>query len=214
MSTSAPSVDPARPIIVGRSSSHFTRVLRLFAEECGVPYDFRVVPSLLSLDAADYGGNPGLRLPNLVTAAGTAFGSLPCCRLVERMRREPIRMLWPEQTPSLLPANALELTVQAMSTEVSLILVEAAGGHTSRYGEKLRVALAGMVAWLDTNLPEVLGQLPLRDLSYFELALFCLVDHLEFREVMSMARYARLCAFRERFAERPAAVATAFMFDT
>ena len=52
---------PIKPVdqctIIGRSSSHFTRVTRIFAAELGVPYTLQVVPDLLSCDAADYGGN-------------------------------------------------------------------------------------------------------------------------------------------------------------
>jgi glutathione S-transferase len=185
----------------------------MFAEECGVHYDFQVVSSLLAVESDDYGGNPGLRLPNLVTSDGAAFGSLPGCRLIASMRPEPVQMVWPEQTPPLLASNAMELTVQAMSTEVSLIMVSATGGDSSRYAEKLRAALVGMIAWLDQNISDALIQLPACDLSYLELSLFCLVDHLEFRDVMSIEPYRHLRAFRDRFAERPSATATPFTFD-
>jgi hypothetical protein len=129
------------------------------------------------------------------------------------LRTKPLRMVWPEQTQLLLASNALELAVQAMSTEVSLIMVTATGGDGSGYANKLRAALGGMVAWLDLNLTEALTQLPERDLSYLELALFCLIEHLEFRDVLPLEPYRNLRAFRERFAERPSAVATPFRFD-
>lgn len=207
------SAQPARPRIVGRSSSHFTRVLRMFAEECGIPYDFQVVRNLLTVDAAEYGGNPGLRLPNLVTAEGVIFGSLPGCRFILSLSAEPPRVVWPEQTPPLLAVNALELTLQAMSTEVSLIMVTTTGGDSSNYAGKLRAALASMVNWLDQNLSEALQQLPPRDLSYLEVSLFCLADHLEFRNILSLEPYDRLRAFRDRFAQRRSAMATPFEFD-
>ncbi len=213
MTTSNPT-HPARPRIVGRSSSHFTRVVRLFAEECGVAYDFQIVESLLALDPADYGGNPGLRLPTLVTRDGPTFGSLPSCRRIASMCSHPLRMVWPEQSPPLLASNAMELAAQAMSTEVSLIMVTATAGDASRYADKLRAALVGMLEWLDQHLVDALLQLPSRDLSYLELSLFCLVDHLEFRDVTSIGPYPRLCAFRDEFAERPSATATPFEFDT
>jgi hypothetical protein len=122
----------ARPQIVGRSSSHFTRVLRMFAEECGVSYDFQVVNSRFAEDPSDYGGNPGLRLPNLITTDGTTFGSLPGCRLISSLCAEPLQMVWPEQTPPLVASNAMELAVQGTSTKVSLIMVAATGSDSSR----------------------------------------------------------------------------------
>ena len=53
--------------IVGRSSSHFTRLVRLFALELGVAYEFAPVYDLSSLDARDYAGNPALKLPSAGT---------------------------------------------------------------------------------------------------------------------------------------------------
>jgi glutathione S-transferase len=210
-----PAVNPVTastlPRIVGRSSSHFTRVVRLFAEECAVRYDFQVVPSLLSEDAAVYGGNPGLRVPTLVTARGPLFGSLGSCRALASLANRPPRMVWPESTALGVAANALELSLQAMSTEVTLIMTSATA---SPYATKLRTALEGMLGWLEASVLDALEALPERDLSYLELSLFCLLDHLEFREVMVLDRHDQLRRFRDRFAERPSAAATRFRFDS
>lgn len=208
-----PQMPPERPRLFGRSSSHFTRVVRLFAEECGAPYELVVVPSLLADDAAAYGGNPGLRLPNLLTAQGAVFGSLGSCRALARHATRPLRMIWPEATPAPLAANALELTVQAMSSEVSWIMLTSTGGEASGYASKLRIALQGMLGWLERDLDAALAALPERELSYLELSLFCLLEHLEFRKVLPLEPYPRLSVFRERFARRPSAQATAFEFD-
>lgn len=202
-----------RPRLFGRSSSHFTRVVRLFAEECSAPYELVVVPSLLADEAAAYGGNPGLRLPNLLTREGPVFGSLGSCRALARTATRPLRMIWPEATPAPLAANALELTVQAMSTEVSWIMLTSTGGEGNGYAGKLRTALEGMLGWLEREVEPALAALPERELSYLELSLFCLIEHLEFRKVSSLAPYPRLSAFRERFGLRPAAQATSFRFD-
>jgi hypothetical protein len=201
------------PRIVGRSSSHFTRVLRLFAEECAVRCDFQVVPNLLSEEAAAYGGNPGLRVPTLITAQGPIFGSLGGCRALAPLASRSLRMVWPEATPLGVAANALELSLQAMSTEVALIMATATGAAASPYALKSRTALAGLLGWLECNVLEALAALPERDLSYLELSLFCLIDHLEFREVMVLDQHERLRSFRELFAERPSATATRFRFD-
>jgi len=209
-----PATASTLPRIVGRSSSHFTRVVRMFAEECAVRYDFQVVPSLLSEDAAVYGGNPGLRVPSLVTARGPIFGSLASCRALAPLASRPLRMVWPESTALGVAANALELSLQAMSTEVTLIMTSATGAAAAPYATKLRTALAGMLGWLEGSVLDALEALPERDLSYLELSLFCLVEHLEFREVMLLDRHDQLRRFRDQFAERPSAAATRFRFDS
>jgi glutathione S-transferase len=201
------------PRIVGRSSSHFTRVVRMFAEEASVPYELQIVPSLVSPDAGSYGGNPGLRLPNMITDRGVVFGSLGSCRALESLAAEPPRMVWPEDTSAGLAANALELTLQAMATEVTLIMLTATDSKPSAYAEKLRSALNGMVAWLDANVADALAALPDRQLSYLELTLFCLTEHLEFRKVMPLDGYDSLIRFRRGYGERPSAMATSYRFD-
>jgi glutathione S-transferase len=199
--------------IVGRSSSHFTRVVRIFAEELAVPCELQVVPSLLSTDASSYGANPGLRLPNLIVPNGPpVFGCLGGCRALAELSGRTLRIVWPEDLTSRLARNAHELTLQCMATEVSLIMLGTSGDAQS-YAEKLGVALEGMLEWLNEHVDEVVNVLPPRDLCFFEISLFCLVEHLPFRGVRSLEPYARLCRFRDRFAERPSAVATRFRFD-
>jgi hypothetical protein len=202
------------PRIVGRSSSHFTRVVRIFAEEAAVPHEFQVVPSLVSQDAGSYGGNPGLRLPNLLTGEGPVFGSLGSCRALGALAPERPLMVWPEAAPSALATNALELTLQAMSTEVTLIMLSVTGSEPSAYADKLRSALSGMMGWLDAHIVDALAALPERQLSYLELTLFCLIDHLEFRQVVPLAGHDHLIHFRNSFSERPSALATVYRFDT
>ena len=65
--------------LYGRSSSHFTRIPRIFAAELGVDVEFHLIRNLLSADADDYGGNPALKMPTLQTDSGLWFGSLPIC---------------------------------------------------------------------------------------------------------------------------------------
>jgi glutathione S-transferase len=199
--------------IVGRSSSHFTRVVRIFAEECEVPCELQLVPSLLASDADVYGGHPGLRVPTLLTAEGPVFGSLPSCRALASLATRAVDMVWPEHTRAPLAVNALELAVQAMSTEVTWIMTTTARGESSPYALKSQAALKGMLSWLDAHVDEALNSLPTRDLSYLELSLFCLVDHLEFRKVTTIEEYPHLVRCRDAFAERPSARATPFRFD-
>lgn len=206
-----------KPTIVGRSSSHFTRATRIFADELGVEHSFEVVRDLLSLEPRDYAGNPALKLPILRTAEGAVwFGSLPICRELARRSSRGLRLVWPEPLDQPLLANAHELTVQAMGTEVALILANAAGRAAGGADlGKMRESLSNTMAWLDGQLPEILAALPPeRDLSYLEVTLFCLTTHLPFREVLATDGYRNLTGFCETFAARPSARATPFRFDS
>lgn len=205
----------AKPVLVGRSSSVFTRVARIFAIELGVDHAFRVVPDLLASEAESYGGNPALKLPTLLGSNGSWFGSLPICRQLARLSRRAPHLVWPEALVEPVLANAQELTVQAMTTEVAIIMArQGAHDDNSAYQRKLGQSLQSSLAWLEEHVSE-LGSLPTnRDLSYLEVTLFCLVTHLEFREVLPTAGYRRLDEFRRAFAERSSAAATAYHYDT
>ena len=210
-----PLVAMAKPVLVGRSSSVFTRVARIFAIELGVDHAFRVVPDLLASEAASYGGNPALKLPTLLTPSGTWFGSLPICRELARLSRRTPELVWPEALVDPVLANAQELTVQAMTTEVAIIMAKhGAHDESSAYQRKLRQSLERSMAWLEEHVGELGHGLPReRDLSYLEVALFCLVTHLEFREVLPMAGYRGLDEFSRAFAERSSAAATLYHYD-
>lgn len=208
------------PTLFGRSSSHFTRVARIVAAELEVAYAFRVVPSLLSADPSDYGGNPALRLPVLHTAEGEWFGALNICRALEH---ESIavgagpraRIVWPEELTVSRTANAQELTLQAMSTEVALIMARLAKADESAANlAKQRNSLERMLAWLEAHADEALAALPAqRSVSFLEVTLFCLVEHLDFREILPTAPYRALGDFCRRFGARTSAQATPFRFD-
>lgn len=211
-------MDAFTPTLIGRSSSSFTRITRVFAAELGVAYGFRVVPDLTSLEAADYGGHPALKLPALEAPEGTWFGSLNICRALAR-RTPARRIVWPEALIEPITANAQELTLSAMSTEVTLIMSslggEAEGPRAmSPHTAKMQKSLVDTLAWLDSHVERVLAALPAeRELSYLEVALFCLVTHLLFRSVVPVDPYPRLRTFIQRFDERPSAEQTAYRFD-
>jgi glutathione S-transferase len=208
-STSAPELT-----LIGRSSSHFTRVTRIFALELGLEPALRVVPNLASASASDYGGNPALRIPALVAPSGTWFGALNVCRELVRQARSELRVIWPEALDRPLLANVQELTVQAMSTGVSLIMGSLDGAELPEaHREKLSTSLRGSLTWLDQNVDAALDQLPPRDLSFLEVTLFCLLTHLEFRPLLPVREYTRLQQFCARFAQRESARATPFRFD-
>jgi len=207
--------------IVGRSSSHFTRVTRIFAAELGVAHSFRVVPDLLSNDTVDYGGNPSLKLPALATPRGTWFGTLSICRELarvasrERGAQEPKRIVWPEDLVEPLSANAQELVLQAMATEVVLVMSRVGGAsEATPYTDKMRRSLTNTLAWLDDHVAAALAVLPAsRDLCFLETTLFCLVTHLEFRQMLPALPCPALDAFCRRFSARASARETAYRFD-
>jgi glutathione S-transferase len=189
-------------------------VTRIFALEFGLEPALRVVPSLASASASDYGGNPSLRVPALLAPSGTWFGALSVCRELMRHAAMARRVIWPEALDRALLANAQELTVQAMSTEVSLIMGSLSGAELpAAHRDKLAASLRGSLSWLDENIDAVLDLLPRRDLSFLEVTLFCLVTHLEFRSLLPTQDYERLQEFCARFAERESARATPFRFD-
>jgi len=205
----------ARPVIIGRSSSHFTRVARIFAAEMQVDYSFRVVRDLMSSNPEDYGGNPALKIPSLQTPRGVWFGSLNVCRELWRRSSPRPRVVWPEDPDEPLLANAQELVLQAMSTEVALIMGKLSGtSDSSAHQAKMRTSLVNMLSWLEENARPVLAALPQpRDLSYLEVTLFCLVTHLEFRGVLPTASYFELNKFCQQFSTRASVGETTYRFD-
>lgn len=202
--------------IVGRPSSHFTRVARLFAEELGLDYELELVRDLMSCDSSDYAGNPALRLPVLKTRDAAWFGALNICRELARRSTRRLRVVWPEHLEKPLLANAQELTLQGMATEVGLIMGALGGtAETNPHAVKLRTSLTNTLSWLDAALPEVLASLPAeRDLSFLEASLFCFVEHLAFREVLPIDGYKNLVEHCAGFRARPSAAKTPYRFQT
>ena len=206
----------ATSTIIGRSSSSFTRVARIFAEELSVTGALEVVRDLKSLDALDYGGNPALKVPSLRTPEATWFGALNICRVLARLSPRRPRIVWPEELEEPLLANFQELVLHAMSAEVGLIMSDTAEPTSdSVHRVKLTKSLTNSLSWLDAHVHTALAALPpARDLSFLEVTLFCLVTHLDFRKVLSTAPYLELTAFHRAFGERPACASTEYRFDT
>jgi hypothetical protein len=204
----------AKPVIFGRSSSHFTRVARIFAFEYRVDHSFIIVRDLMSEDLGDYGGNPALLMPTLRVGQTSWFGALNICRELARISRISLRVAWPEHYQQPLLANAQELTLQAMSTEVALIMARLAGDATSPHARKLERSLTNSMWWLEQHATRVLHALPVaRDLSFLEVTLYCLATHLAFREVLPAESFDGLNSFCQHFAVRPSIAETPFRFD-
>jgi glutathione S-transferase len=200
--------------LTGRSSSHFTRVARIYAAELEVPHDFHVVHAIASTTPGVFADNPALRVPSLSTPEGTWFGSLNVCR--ELARRSPVDALlvWPEDLSEPLTANAQELTLEGMSAEVTVVMGRLAGLSDEHPAlEKPFARFRGAAAWLEANLEGALARLPERRLSFLEVSAFCFVTHLEFRELAKLDPFPKLRAFAAAFAARSAAERTPYRFD-
>jgi len=199
----------------GRSSSHFTRIPRMFAAELELALDFHPIRDVMSVDPEHYGGHPALKLPTLATDSGTWYGALPICRELARRSELSLDILWPEDLDRAIASNAQELVSVAMATEVALIMGGSGGVPADNaHAAKQRASLIGAMAWLEQNWERALDTLPAeRDLSVLEVSLFCLVEHLEFRKVLPLDPYPALLAFAGRYGRRSSARATPYVFD-
>jgi glutathione S-transferase len=201
-------------VLVGRSSSHYTRTARLFALELGVAHTFRPVLDITSADAATYAGNPALKIPVLVDGGGALFGTENICRELARRSAAPARAVLRGDVADRRVANAEEMTLHAMASEVVLIMAKISGGDERAAGPKVRRSLENALAYLDANADAALAALPAdRALSFLEASLFSVVTHLPFRQVMDVSAYARLQAFCAGFAARESARQTEYRFD-
>ncbi|WP_244754162.1 glutathione S-transferase family protein [Rhodanobacter sp. B2A1Ga4] len=203
------------PRITGRSSSHFTRLVRVFALELGVACEFAPVYDLASLDARDYAGNPALKLPVLTKDGTTVFGAENICRVLAEFAPAQRRIVWPEDVRELQARNAQELIWHAMQAQVQLGFGTQVAQlpADSIYFAKAAAGLRNALQWLDERLLPVIATLPPRDLSLLEASLFCLVEHLAFRVTVPLAPYGHLAAFAREFGERASARHTAYCFD-
>lgn len=200
-------------VLVGRSSSHFTRVARIFAIELGVAHAFRPVFDITSLDAAVYAHNPALKVPILVDERGPLFGTENICRELVRRSGGASKVALRGDVADRVVANVEELALHVMSAEVSLITAKIAG-NAALAPPKVRRSIENSLRYIGENLDDALSALPAdRALSFVEVALFCVVTHLPFREILDVTPFERLGDFCRRFGERDSARATEYRFD-
>lgn len=197
--------------LVGRSSSHFTRTARLFALELEVPHDFRPVLDLTTTDPAAYAGNPALKIPVLIDEAGALFGTENVCRALARRSGRAARVVLRGDIAARVVANAEEMVLHAMTADVNLVMASVAKQDAPL---KVRRGLENSLAFLDAHWEAVVAALPPdRLLSFVEAALYCLMTHLPFRQVMDPTGYPRLVAHCQAFGLRASARTTAYRFD-
>jgi glutathione S-transferase len=200
-------------VLHGRSSSHFTRVARIFALELDVPHTFRAVLDITSLDTASYAGNPTLKVPIWIDEHGPLFGTENICRELARRSSKAASCLLRGASSDRLVANAEELVLHVMSAEVNIIVAKLAGNAT--VPAKVTSSIENSLDALDERLDALLARLPPdRALSFVEVALFCVVTHLPFRQVLDTSRWKQLTVFTQRFGERASARDTEYRFDT
>lgn len=201
--------------LYGRSSSHYTRLTRIFALEAGVEVDHAHTP-LTSLEAEAYGGHPALKLPVLHVGAEHVYGAENICRRLVRSSPRGLNVVWPETLQGADFTNAQELVWGAMQAQVQLVLgLQVAGlPADSPYFIKTRAGLHGALDWLDGRIEEILAKLPERDISLLETSLYCLVEHLVFRNSVEPAGYCRLMNFCAVFGRRASAQATPYRVDS
>jgi glutathione S-transferase len=204
--------------LTGRSGSHFTRVARMVAHELAVPLELDVLHDLLSVDAADFGGHPGLKIPTLHVGDLSVFGTDNICRKLALLagRADDPRVVLSQHVSSDLVRNAQELVWQAMAAQVELVLGVRVGRlpAESAFFAKARLGLLGSLSWLDARLDRVLAALPApRDFSVFEVTLCCLIEHIDFRPSVPLDDFPTLREFTRGFAARDSARRTVFCRD-
>ncbi len=216
---------PSSPVVftpplrlTGRSSSHFTRVATIFAQELQIPYEFEVVSDLTSLDAASFGGHPALKIPTLHVGDSVLFGTNNICQRLAEIagRSQDPRVVLSHQTSSDLVRSAQELVWHAMSAQVQLAvgLQFAKLPADNIFFTKARAGMLGAIAWVEERLDQILEGLPApRALSTFEVTLFCLAEHLVFRPTLSLDPFPQIRRFAATYALRESAQSTVFRFD-
>jgi glutathione S-transferase len=213
------SPDALPPIqVFGRRSSLFTRIAMVFAEELRVPWRLVHIPDMTSLDTAAYGGSPALKLPVLRIGEEMVLGTENICRRLAALAtaQRPVNVVWPEQLPDAPYRNAQELVWHCAQAQVQLAMGTMISGLPAEnvYFLKARTGIENSLAWLDAHLDELITGLPVeRDVSLFEVSLFCLMEHLVFRPTVQVAPNSRLEAFVTAFAQRASARSTVYRLE-
>lgn len=202
-------------VIIGRQSSHYTRVVRMLAIELGVAVELEPIHDLLSQDPAVFAGNPALKLPALRVDGDVVWGSVNACRALARMSAAgEDGVSWPEQARSPRLMNAHELVTHAMAAQVEVVFHEIVSRRApDDASRKRRASLVNTLAWLDRELDAVRAELPPGRIALLELQLFCLLEHLPFRNPMDLSGWPALVAFADAWRQRPSARATPYRFD-
>ena len=203
--------------IVGRRGSHFTRMVRIVAHELGVDYELVPIYDMKQLDAEAYADNPALKLPILRRGNVSLFGALNICRALAEAAGATTQVAWPEDRSEALARNAQELVWHGMSAQVQLIVGTVLGKLPADniFFVKTRTGLEGSLRWLDTNLAALhVDRGAQRRISIFDVSLFCLIEHVRWRETVAIDGCERLIAWAGDYSARPSARDTVYAIDT
>jgi glutathione S-transferase len=205
---------PSSLILIGRQSSHYTRLVRIVAAELGVSLTLAPVFNLLSEDPAQFGGNPALKLPVLRHGDDSIYGALAICRYLETLAQASPPIVWPEHRREPLRLNAHELLAHLMAVQVEVVFHEfVAQRPPDAASRKRRQSLLNCLDWFERHLDALLATTPPGAIDILQVGLFCLLDHLPFRNPIDLSHCPRLCAFTSSFSERESARATPYRFD-
>lgn len=206
---------PPRIEIIGRQSSHYTRQVRMLAHELAIEYALQPVHDLMSEDPAVFGGNPALKLPAVRQGDTVVWGSLNACRWLARQTDDgTARVFWPEQAGSARCMNAHEVLAHAMAVQVEVVFHEIVSKRPPDAASlKRRASLMQCLSWLDRHSHDVREGFPSGKIAIFDLGLFCLLEHLPFRNPIDLSSMPQLTAFAHAFGARPSAQATPYRFD-
>jgi hypothetical protein len=184
----------------------------MFAFDAGAPYEFLPILDMRDLEPAVYGGHPALKLPVLQIGDQPLFGSENICRWLIAHAKTPRTVLWGEDLPGPDYANAQELVWQCMNAQVQIIMATRIFGLPvdQPYLDKLRTGMAGGLGWLDDQIDSLLERMPPHDISLLEHSLFCLFEHIRFRQTIEVELFTRIRQFADGIRPRPSAVATTF----
>lgn len=206
------------PELVGRRTSHFTRVPLLLAEVLRVSCRLTPIADMRALDPAVYAGNPALKLPVLRDGGEVVFGCLNICRALAAHTKadRSVHVVWPEDLHDSLSRNAQELVWHCMASQVQLVMgtLICKLPVDNTFFAKIRAGMEGSLEWLDRHLARIIPILPpRRGISILETTLFCLIEHLSFRPTVPLAAYRSLNDFVALFGTREAARATTYCID-
>ena len=172
---------------------------------------------LTSVEAADYGGSPALKVPVLLDASQPdepwLIGTENICVHLVRLSGKRASVVMRGDVQERVVLNAEELTLHVMQSEVALIMAKIAG-DARLAPPKVSRSIENSLSHLDRTIDAALAALPEgRAFSWLEVSLFSLLRHLPFREVMGIDAYPRLVAFAGAFEARESARATGFRYD-
>ena len=178
--------------LIGSTTSPYVRRIRILMDE--EPYEF------INLDIYGEGrdelrrNNPALKIPMLESDGQDIYDSRIIARYISaKQGRDPLT--WNQQ-------NQLTLIDAANDSAVTLLLSERSGLDTGAdvmffnlQRERIMTTLRTLTALVDEGAFE--------DWNYPAMCLYCLVDWLDFRSLISFEGVESLLSFRDRHQQRP-----------